>query len=341
VCCAKRRYLFVYQFHSAENQRFKMLSASMLTTSKEDDNENRHENADSDTDFDSDSRLITEHDDIKIKSSSSYSKSGYMNRNNGGFEESDAFVVDKQDGSLNFVYRSQFWIPVSDKVDDYVLVMLNSASYSVELLRTLWDSCGQRLCADGGANRLFDAFSDPLERARYIPNSIVGDLDSIRPEVKDYYSERGTSIELHYDQNLNDIEKTLLRCTYVRQVILLGGQGRFDHHMSAIQMLFKFREQFDHFVLIDQYSPTEGNLILLLNEGKHAIHVTEEMEGPTCGLLPIGGRVECVSTTGLEWDLNKAELMLGGLVSTSNRVREKRVTVETSHPILWTMELQL
>jgi thiamine pyrophosphokinase len=47
-----------------------------------------------------------------------------------------------------------------------------------------------------------------------------------------------------------------------------------------------------------------------------------EVEGrnPTCGLLPIGGRVEAVTTTGLKWNLDHQALDFAGLVSSSNQV---------------------
>lgn len=55
-----------------------------------------------------------------------------------------------------------------------------------------------RICADGGANRLFDAAGswsagrDVLSARRaFLPDVITGDLDSIRPEVADYYSQHG------------------------------------------------------------------------------------------------------------------------------------------------------
>ena len=43
-----------------------------------------------------------------------------------------------------------------------------------------------KICAEGGANRLYDQVSPNL-RTKYIPEYIVGDLDSVRSEVQDFY----------------------------------------------------------------------------------------------------------------------------------------------------------
>jgi len=64
-----------------------------------------------------------------------------------------------------------------------------------------------RICADGGANRLYDqvpswrgvggpgAHADgaaaDAARAAFLPDIIKGDLDSLRPQVREFYSRRG------------------------------------------------------------------------------------------------------------------------------------------------------
>ena len=56
----------------------------------------------------------------------------------------------------------------------------------IEMTTTLWNSFECKICADGGANRLFDQL-EVEKRPLFIPNFIVGDLDSVRDEVKQFY----------------------------------------------------------------------------------------------------------------------------------------------------------
>lgn len=68
----------------------------------------------------------------------------------------------------------------------YSLVCLNSPSLPLKLLPRLWASSHIRICADGGANRLYYGLSSE-DKKTCIPNFIVGDLDSLEDNVESYY----------------------------------------------------------------------------------------------------------------------------------------------------------
>ena len=69
---------------------------------------------------------------------------------------------------------------------EYHIIILNAPSVTKYLLSLLWSNAGFKICADGGANRLFDAVNEQ-ERGSLIPDYITGDLDSLREEVAEYY----------------------------------------------------------------------------------------------------------------------------------------------------------
>ncbi|KAA6425368.1 MAG: thiamine pyrophosphokinase1, partial [Trebouxia sp. A1-2] len=170
------------------------------------------------------------------------------------------------------------------------------------------------ICADGGANQLYDAaprFAQHLSavEARQLvrPAVIVGDLDSIKDEVRQFYAQLGTEIkDLSSDQNTTDLQKCLteLEHRFSTQeladmtIVVAGGLGgRLDHTMSALSTLHKWPHL--HLVLWG-----DGSMAQLLAPGKHVIRPAKEFEGPTCGLVPLSGPAR-ISTQGLKWDLGK------------------------------------
>lgn len=139
-----------------------------------------------------------------------------------------------------------------------------------------------------------------------------------------------------------------LQCT----IVLMGAYGgRFDQEMAAVSSMFRWLHVFDRLVLVGSNACT-----FLLQPGfVHRIrpvnsqHLHQQpgkpfvKEGPTCGLIPVGGKVQSLTSRGLEWDMSAATLQLGVLVSSSNSILPgtEEVTVETSDTVLWTVQLHV
>eukprot|EP00527_Entomoneis_sp_CCMP2396_P004511 CAMPEP_0198147078 /NCGR_PEP_ID=MMETSP1443-20131203/33190_1 /TAXON_ID=186043 /ORGANISM="Entomoneis sp., Strain CCMP2396" /LENGTH=221 /DNA_ID=CAMNT_0043811233 /DNA_START=255 /DNA_END=917 /DNA_ORIENTATION=+ len=137
-----------------------------------------------------------------------------------------------------------------------------------EAFEALWNQSTFHVCADGGANRLYEYYHNPDDEenlststtttsSHVIPDLITGDLDSVKPHVRSFYESLGVPIIKHYDQNYNDLDKSL------KSIINKGQQkqeqedgsssekslfntcfiygafgGRFDQEMASIQALF-------------------------------------------------------------------------------------------------------
>ena len=108
--------------------------------------------------------------------------------------------------------------------------------------------------------------------------------------------------------------------------------------MASIHAAFKWQSSFDRIVLL-----TGDTLSTLLRgPGSHTLQTLPVFEGPICGLIPIGGPVDAVSTSGLRWNLSNQRMEWGVLVSTSNEIDAACggvVSVSTSHDLLWTCSL--
>ncbi|CAG8816730.1 30406_t:CDS:2, partial [Gigaspora margarita] len=198
-----------------------------------------------------------------------------------------------------------------------------------------------------------------------------GDLDSLRDDVKDFYIskllDKGAEVERDPDQNSTDFMKCIelvrrkeRESSVKHEIVALGTfGGRVDQAMSNIHYLYKLKNERRIYLLSDQ------NMTILLDKGKHQIHCNQAIEGPSCGIIPIGIERAIVTTTGLEWNLSMSIFVIpsirftsliksdsnfviansstsfGEMISTSNHLTNDIVMIETDSPILWTVELKI
>ncbi|KAF9434665.1 hypothetical protein BGZ76_007637 [Entomortierella beljakovae] len=209
-----------------------------------------------------------------------------------------------------------------------------------------------RFCADGGANRLYDLLKTDEEREKYLPDCIRGDFDSLREPVRNYYASKGVPIEKLESQDSTDFMKCidLVRdhdkvsnssnqqdqpSTSNLGVVALGGTGgRFDQSMSLIHHLYILNRERQATLVSDD------SIVVILGPGKHEITCSLEIEGPTCGIIPVGISKAVLTTSGLKWDVENWETSFGTQLSTSNALVESKVVIETDAPVVWTTELR-
>lgn len=218
------------------------------------------------------------------------------------------------------------------------LIVLNQKLPDAHLFERIWAQCDVRVCADGGANRLFDYFSDDSQRQKYIPNVVTGDFDSLRTEVKEYYAAAGSKIIFDPDQYATDFMKSVKAINEIGDgftfIAMPSVGGRVDHNFHAIHMLFQLHSQGKQLFLVSDESIT-----FLLDEGDNQIATPQRMLGKTCGIIPIVGPGE-ITTTGLEWDVTNWHTSFGTQMSTSNHLVSDDVTVHCSTAMLFTVEIR-
>ena len=250
-----------------------------------------------------------------------------------------------------------------DAAHPTALILLNhegsSPSLSLSpLMRRLWDCSSIRLCADGASSRLYHALQrgedgarlekcDPVVAQRllyYQPDEIVGDWDSIDAESEAYYRSVGVPMYPQpEDQDSTDLEKCFRRLVIRQGVSGVGREyrvvvagafgGRLDHEVQNLNCLYKWTHCFHALAMV-----TEHSVASLLPPGGVEIRLRSPFEGPTCGLLPLGGPAK-LTTKGLQWDLEGAVSSFGGMVSTSNCTLGTTVQVLTDTPVVWTVNV--
>lgn len=250
--------------------------------------------------------------------------------------------------------HSNAFLSSRTQLQHVALVFLNSdgvrtasAAEPDSIFERAWRCARFRVCADGAANRLHDGLASDARRAAYLPDLIKGDLDSLRADVRDFYSRLGVAVVRDNDQDRHDLDKCLDALADVQAewtgaggeamtVVILGAfGGRLDQEMANLNMLFRWQGRFARVLLL-----SDDSTAVLLPAGEHTLVPNAEIESGVCGLVPLGAPCASVRTTGLRWDLRGEPLAFGGMVSTSNEALADRVTVSASGPLLWTTVLR-
>ncbi|KAK9900048.1 thiamine pyrophosphokinase [Cystobasidium minutum MCA 4210] len=222
------------------------------------------------------------------------------------------------------------------------LIIINTPIIRKDIFETVWKNSSLRYCADGGANRLYDAFGDD---PNFYPDLIKGDLDSIHKSVQAFYESKGVPIVTDkdlYDTDLGKCIKSVVEVEKAQnqqyQLVIYGGlSGRLDQTIHTLHTLSKLRTTREWSWIV-----SEESLTCLLDVGKHKLNMPRTLLGKTCGILPLGVDSAFVKTTGLEWDLpveGTPRTSMDGMVSTSNHLASDIITLETDKPVFWTAEL--
>ena len=195
------------------------------------------------------------------------------------------------------------------------LIICNGSPPKKNLLYRLWDLSEFRVAADGGANFLYSL--------NLLPDAIVGDLDSLKPEIRKKFS--NSILHKIKEQNTNDADKAVRHCLKrgFSKINFVGADGaRQDQFLSNLEILFKYTSQ----ARLVLWSPIE-----------RMEFVTELWEenlplGSRISLLPIFGGAKKVLTNGLKFKIDNNSLLPGGTPSgVSNVVESNPVSIKVKN----------
>ncbi|MEG1143766.1 MAG: thiamine diphosphokinase [Clostridium sp.] len=163
-----------------------------------------------------------------------------------------------------------------------------------------------------------DSGLEHLRNLQIVPNQIVGDLDSVNPEIlKEYRNNPDIHMEIHKpEKDETDTELAFLTaekygCDVVDLLGALG--GRMDHEISNLQIMYQFYKRGMHIFIYD-----ERNKIYLLGDRKSFFRA--ELYGKYISFMPLTEVVEEVTLTGFKYPLNKRKILLGSSLCISNEL---------------------
>jgi thiamine pyrophosphokinase len=188
------------------------------------------------------------------------------------------------------------------------------------LLR-LVDGADIVIAADGGANWL-------LQHER-LPDVLIGDMDSVRPEVLGALARGDCRLVRHRpDKDETDTELAVAEALArgAGRITIIGALGgRVDHALANVLLL-----------TLPQLAVVEATIY----DGVSFIHLIRDelvlhgRVGDTLSLLPVGGDVEGIVTAGLEYPLRGETLHLGPARGVSNVLTADRARITIGRGLL-------
>jgi thiamine pyrophosphokinase len=174
------------------------------------------------------------------------------------------------------------------------------------------------LCADGGANS--------AKALDLIPQYIIGDLDSIKPDVYEYYSGKSNIIKINR-QNDTDVEKCLKFVIKKKldEVVLLGATGdRLDHSFCNLGIVLKYFSKIKMMIIHQRslLAAYTGNIIL------------NTIPNEIISLYGIDSKTR-VKSSGLKYPLKNIALPFGQKESTSNIAVNNKVQLQIKGGVIF------
>ena len=170
------------------------------------------------------------------------------------------------------------------------------------------------ICADGGARH--------LRRLGFIPDIIVGDLDSIGEKELKYYRENNVDIRKYPTEKDETDTQLAIRTAMglpVNEIVLLGAIGsRMDHTLANLYLLQSIVEKNYKACIIN-----ERNTIYLIDK---RIELEGE-KGTLISLLPFSDQVTGITTKGLYYALNDDNMHKDNPYGVSNRFVEDSISI--------------
>ena len=175
-------------------------------------------------------------------------------------------------------------------------------------------SPGLLICADGGARH--------LEALGLTPQVIIGDMDSLAPEILERFAAKGSRI-MSYGRDKRETDTQLAleyACQSLPQEVRVYGAlgGRLDHTLANISLLAAAWKRGVRALLVDEWCE------VFIVTGRAAI---EGKAGQTVSLFPFDGAARGIDLDGFAYPLAGGQMEAGEPYGISNRLQMHRATI--------------
>ena len=173
---------------------------------------------------------------------------------------------------------------------------------------------------------------EALYQLKIIPNHVVGDFDSVSPEILKFYKKQSQIIfhTYHAEKDNTDTDIALQLAIKLKssRITIMGALGRrMDHALANIHILKDALEANIPCQMIDEH-----NRIYLIN--KEMALEKDKVYGKYVSLIPLTSTVEGLTLAGFKYPLHDYTLPIGTSLGISNEIVTDTAHIEMKNGIL-------
>ena len=181
-----------------------------------------------------------------------------------------------------------------------------------------------------------DAGLEAVKALGLEPDMIVGDFDTVKPEILEYYRSREHIIwETHQpEKDETDTELALLKAQAIgcTQIVILGATGgRMDHMLGNLHLLYPCLQKG-----IEAYILDRQNRMYLI-DGEHTFR-SSELWGKYISFLPLTEQVNGITLTGFKYPLYLKDIEIGTSLCISNELEGEEGGITFTDGVLIVVE---
>ena len=177
---------------------------------------------------------------------------------------------------------------------------------------------------------------EALYQLKIIPNHVVGDFDSVSPEILKFYKKQSQIIFHTYNAEKDNTDTDIALQLAIRlkssKITIMGALGkRMDHAIANIHILKDALEANIPCQILDEH-----NRIYLINTSIQL--EKDKIYGKYVSLIPLTSTVEGLTLTGFKYPLHDYTLLIGTSLGISNEIIGDTAHIEMNNGILIVIE---
>jgi thiamine pyrophosphokinase len=165
------------------------------------------------------------------------------------------------------------------------------------------------ICADGGLEK--------AEKLQVVPDLILGDFDSVNPDVLEKYKKKSEIMKYPAEKDFTDMELSIeiaVKKGY-KDIVLVGATGgpRLDHSLANMMLLEKYHQLGINIIIIDNKNKIQiiaDNCNIMLNK----------KEGSFVSLIPLTENISGLTLEGFKYPLDRVVVKRGSTLCVSNEI---------------------